>query len=97
MVWELIDFVSIGDDVTSEFVNQLIDSVLEDDVAKVSAKGDIIVANGMESGVRLQVGTENQVLKSDIANSNNIKMEWVDENVGTDFITWAAFITELNL
>ena len=81
MAWTRnLAFVSVGDPVSEGYINQVIGNILEDDVAKVSQAGDLVIGSGNPTversvdgeivreidspGVVLNIGAENNVLRS---------------------------------
>ena len=96
MAWNAIGFVGVGDLVSLSFINGLIANLEEDDIAKVEATGDIIVASAANQGTRLPIGNVGDVLISDT--NQTLQMKWAGSNVlsGT-FITWGALKTYLGL
>ena len=96
MVWTGISFVGVGDEVTSTFINQLLSNMQEDDVTKMEAVGDVIVASGVNTGSRLVIGNEGDFLRSNL--SLDIKMEWVaSSTLSGDFVTWDLLKTSLGI
>ena len=99
MAWTTqIDFVTVGEEVQSEFLALIVDNLDEDDVKHVMLAGDIVVATGVNTGARLELGDAGELLRSNV-NDINIpqKMEWVSSALTGDFASWADLQTSLGI
>ncbi len=87
-------FVTVGEEVQSSFINKIIGNINEDDVAKVSAAGDLIVATGLNTGEKLEIGDEGDLLKS---TTSSPKIEWASPTLSGSFVTWSDLKTHLGI
>lgn len=95
MAWTNINFVNVGDPVTLEFVNQLLENLREDDVALATTKGDLIVGNGANRGTRIPIGSPDYILQSMTAAP---RMRWVTATaLSGSFMTWGEVKAVLGL
>ena len=90
MPWMRPQFVDVGQGVTVAYMTQFLENLLEDDVAKVTAKGDLVVGSSDRTRPceRLGISPEGYVLRS----RADATPQWVaPTSLGAGFVTGQEF------
>lgn len=85
-----LDFVSVGDPVTRSYITEFLGNLEEDDVAKATSVGQLLVGTGIDTrpGEMLDLGPVGHVLESRVGAAP----QWVaPTSLSSDFVTGQEF------